>query len=126
MPSKSLSKTKFKTGAVRDNQEGKEDYIESISWIALQRYAKYMSKMASKYGRGNWRKGIPIESYEQSLLRHIQKYIANKYDDAGLEPEIDHLGAALFNLTGIMHEEWRASRKVTKTANKQNDRTNLH
>jgi hypothetical protein len=100
-----MSKTTFATGAVRDVQDGKEDYIESISWTALRRFSQYMSRMGTKYGLGNWRKGIPIESYECSLLRHIQKYLANKYDGAELEPEIDHLAAALFNLQGIMHEE---------------------
>ena len=97
--------TKWKTGAVRDNQEGKEDYIETISWLSFQRYAKYMTKMAEKYGSGNWIKGIPIESYERSMLRHIQKYLANKQYGAKLEPEIDHLSAAWFNLMGIMHEQ---------------------
>ena len=30
----------FKTGAIRDSQEGKEDYIETISWTAMKRYAR--------------------------------------------------------------------------------------
>jgi hypothetical protein len=94
----------FETGAKRDSDD-KEDYVETISYLALKRFAEYMTKMASKYGRGNWRKGIPIESYEQSLMRHLQKYLANKYDNAGLEVDVDHLSAALFNLQGLLHEE---------------------
>ena len=101
----------FATGAVRDDGNEKEDYIESISWLTLKRYCQYMTRMASKYGRGNWIKGIPVESYEQSLLRHIQKYIANKYHNAGDEPEIDHLSGAMFNLQGLMHEEEMAKLK---------------
>lgn len=97
--------TKFKTGAVRDTQDGKEDYIESISWLTLRRYAQYMGRMAPKYGRGNWIKGIPKENYEQSLLRHIQKYLSQKYYKVDIEPGIDHLSAALFNLQGLIHEE---------------------
>lgn len=97
--------THYNTGAVRDDRTNKEDYIESISWLTLGRYARYMTKMASKYGRGNWKKGIPIESYEQSLLRHIQKYLVNKYFGGKSEPDVDHLSAALFNLQGIIHEE---------------------
>jgi hypothetical protein len=93
----------FESGAVRDTGN-KEDYVETISYLALKRYAEYMTQQAKKYGRGNWRKGIPIESYEESLMRHIQKYFANKYDDAQLEPEVDHLSACLFNLFGIIHE----------------------
>lgn len=96
---------KFATGAVRDVDTDKEDYIESISWISLKRYAKYMKKQESKYGRGNWIKGIPIEEYEKSLLRHIQKYISNKYYGTKIESETDHLSAAMFNLQGLIHEE---------------------
>lgn len=99
----------FKTGSVRDDQHDKEDYIESISWLTLKRYAQYMTKMSSKYGRGNWIKGIPIESYEQSLLRHIQKYLSNKYYGTNIEPEVDHLSATLFNLQGLIHEEEKLS-----------------
>jgi hypothetical protein len=65
----------------------------------------YMKGMESRYGRGNWKKGIPIEEYEKSLMRHLHKYIANKYEGASLEPEIDHLAAAMFNLMGLMHEQ---------------------
>lgn len=98
-------KKKFATGAVRDIQEGKEDYIESVSWLALRRFALYMNDKASKYGIGNWIKGIPIESYESSLMRHLQKYFAEKYNGVDYEPDYDHLSAAMFNLQGIMHEQ---------------------
>lgn len=100
-----MSKTHFSTGAVRDTQEGKEDYIESFSWLTFRRYAFYMKQMEAKYGRGNWIKGIPKANYLVSLMRHLQKYIANKLYGAKLEPEIDHLSAALFNLQGLIHEE---------------------
>jgi len=100
-------KTQFPSGAVRDSQEGKEQYVESISWTALRRYAQYMTSTASRYGAGNWRKGIPIESYEDSAMRHIQKYLVNKYEGGSLEPEVDHLAAVLFNVLGIMHEQER-------------------
>lgn len=100
--------THYDTGAKRDNAEGKEDYIETTSWLAMQAYARYMTAKAKVYGSGNWRKGIPVESYEQSLMRHIQKYLANKYDGANLEPNEDHLCAALFNLQGLIHEREKA------------------
>ena len=94
----------FDTGARRDIDTEKEDYIESLSWTTLRRYAKYMKTQEVKYGSGNWKKGIPIEEYEKSLMRHIQKYFANKYEDANLEPEVDHLSASFFNLQGLIHE----------------------
>ena len=104
----------FESGAIRDSLEGKESYVESISWLTMKRYAQYMTKAASKYGRGNWIKGIPAESYEDSLIRHIQKYLSNKYYGTEVEPEVDHLSAALFNLQGLIHNE-----EVTKIDKKK-------
>lgn len=97
--------TTFDTGAIRDSQDGKEDYIETISWTAFRRYAQYMTGKKKKYGAGNFKKGIPVDSYEASLVRHVQKYLANKYENQGIEKEEDHLSAILFNVFGIMHEE---------------------
>lgn len=97
--------TKFATGAIRDSQKNKEDYIETISWRAMKRYAQYMTSKKTKYGSGNFKKGIPIESYEQSLVRHLQKYLENKYEKGQVEKDEDHLSAMVFNLFGIMHEE---------------------
>jgi len=95
----------FKTGAVRDDDNGKESYVETISWTALKRYAQYMTSKKAKYGQGNFKKGIPIESYEESMVRHMQKYIANKYEGGNCEKDEDHLAAIVFNALGIMHEE---------------------
>lgn len=105
--------TKWATGAIRDSQEGKEDYTETISWSAFKRYAQYMTGKKAKYGSGNFKKGIPIESYEQSLLRHVQKYMENKYENGTIEKEDDHLSAMVFNIFGIMHEEEREKKART-------------
>lgn len=107
----SRKKTSFSSGAVRDTQEGKENYVECLSFLAMRRYGLYMAKVSKKYGEDNWRKGIPITSYEKSLLRHIHKHFANKYDGARLEPKVDHLAAARFNLDGLMHEEEKLKMK---------------
>lgn len=98
-------KREFSTGAIRDSEQNKEDYIETISWTAFKRYAEYMTEKKSRYGSGNFKKGIPIESYERSLMRHISKYFINKYENGNLEKDQDHLSAIIFNVFGIMHEE---------------------
>ena len=95
--------TSFNTGAIRDNQDNKEDYLEGISWLALKRYSEYMTKKAKKYGRGNWQKGIPPDNYITSMLRHIQKFIAEWNYGICTEKD-DHLSAICFNLFGLMHE----------------------
>jgi hypothetical protein len=97
--------THFKSGAIRDDQTGKPDFTETISWTAFNRYAKYMTGKKIKYGQGNFKKGIPIESYERSLIRHLDKYMRNKYENGKDEPNEDHLSAMVFNVFGIIHEE---------------------
>jgi hypothetical protein len=96
---------KFKSGAIRDNEDQKEDYIETISWSAMKRYAKFMTAMKSKYGEGNFKKGINDSSYERSAVRHIQKYLENKYELGNCEIELDHLSAVIFNVLGLIHNE---------------------
>jgi len=97
----------FKSGAIRDTEDGKEDYTETISWTAFKRYAQYMTGKKAKYGGGNFKKGIDIDAYERSMLRHVQKYMENKYEGGTTETDQDHLSAILFNIFGIMHEEER-------------------
>jgi len=106
----------FETGAVRDNDEGKESYINAVSFLALKRYAKFQNQACEKrgYPKDNWRKGIPIEAYEESLMRHLQKYLSNKYEGTNIEPDVDHLAAAFFNLQGILHEEEKQSTSNNK------------
>jgi hypothetical protein len=95
----------FETGAIRDDGDHKVDFVETVSFTAHERFARYMTSKKVKYGTGNFKKGIPIESYEQSLLRHIDKYFRNKYEEGEDEPDEDHLAAIRFNVDGIMHEE---------------------
>lgn len=108
----------FDSGAMRGSNEGKENYIGAISWTALKRVSLYQNNAEKKggYNKGHWKKGIPIEEYEKSLMRHLQKYFANKYENANLEPEVDHLAAAYFNLQGILHEE----EKINTSNSKEN------
>ena len=102
--------TKFKSGAIRDSLDGKEDYVETVSFTALKRFAQYMTGKKSKYGVGNFKKGIDISSYEGSLMRHVQKYFENKYEQGIVEVNEDHLAAIVFNVFGIMHEEERVKK----------------
>lgn len=119
IPNPVIKVTKFSTGAIRDVQDGKEDYTETISWTAFKRYAQYLTDKKSKYGAGNFKKGIPISSYESSMLRHIQKYMANKYENGNIETDQDHLSAILFNVFGIIHEE-----EQEKLRNEKNNNNN--
>jgi hypothetical protein len=106
---------KFTTGAIRDNDSTKPDYIETVSWTAFRKFGEYMTSKKQKYGAGNFKKGIPVESYEQSLVRHLQKYLENKYEDGQQEVNEDHLSAMIFNICGILHEQGRNEKLTSKT-----------
>jgi hypothetical protein len=59
----------FGTGAVRDSQEGK-GLPHLLPTHALYRLAKHFENGARKYGKDNWRKGIPLSRYLDSAFRH--------------------------------------------------------
>jgi hypothetical protein len=103
--------TKFKSGAIRDSQIGKTDFTETISWTAFNAYARYMTSKKAKYSPGNFKKGIEAWSYEQSMLRHVDKYMRNKYENGSDEPDQDHLSAIVFNVFGLIHN--REQSKLT-------------
>ena len=87
----------FKTGALRDAHEGKGD-MYSLPAAAVLRLSKHYEQGATKYGRLNYQKGIPVSSFMDSALRHIFKYL-DGWDDE------DHLAAAAFNVLGAMQME---------------------
>lgn len=106
---------KFESWAIRDSLEWKESYGETISWSAFKRYASYMTWKATKYGKGNFKKWIPDESYEDSIMRHYQKYMDNKYEEWNIEIEEDHLSAILFNVFWIMHNQEMEKKRQKNT-----------
>ena len=127
------NRTKFKTGAVRDIQEGKgrcdllplyevgvlvksclpvqlAQFMKSGAVIdiytavhifiaelninsceAMLDLAKHYEDGCLKYGERNWEKGIPVERYIDSAVRHYLKWRAGKTDER-------HDRAVLWNL----------------------------
>lgn len=90
-------RTEFSTGAVRDMHEGKGS-MDSLPHLAILRLSKYYETGAIKYGKNNWRLGLPTSSFLDSALRHLFKYL-DGWDDE------DHLSAAAFNILGAMEME---------------------
>lgn len=77
---KRLSKTvrtQFTSGAVRDMQEGK-GRCDLLPPLAILRLARHFEMGAKKYGDRNWEKGILINSFIDSAIRHIMKYMAGQ------------------------------------------------
>lgn len=88
---------KFASGAVRDMHDGK-GRCDLLPPRAILRLARHFEEGAKKYGERNWEKGIPINSFIDSSIRHIMKYMAGQDDE-------DHLVAAAWNLMCAMETE---------------------
>jgi len=85
----------FETGAHRD--EIKADF-SAISHIGLRRLAETHYEGDEKYGRGNWRKGIPVHNLLSHAVGHIFKFIWGDRSE-------DHLGHAAWGIFAAMHFE---------------------
>lgn len=79
----------FITGAVRDAAPGK-GLPSEIPPIAIRKIAARFESGAIQYGRGNCRKGIPLSSYYESIMRHLLAWAEGQTDE-------DHLGAMGWN-----------------------------
>ena len=88
----------FETGAVRDVQQSKGRY-DLMPPFASMFLARIYENGCLKYGDRNWERGIPVERYLDSAMRHIMKYQAGMRD----EP---HLSMALWNLSSAV---WTAA-----------------
>lgn len=99
---------KFKSGATRDNDEQKINYIGSFSPLVLRRFAQFMRDHNIKGGElkrneANWKKGMPKQCYIESKMRHfVDFWITHEgYEDGNIE---DQLCADIFNAQGYLHE----------------------
>jgi hypothetical protein len=75
----------------------REDLIPSLF---LKRLGGLYWRGATKYGIGNWEKGMPLSRYEESMLRHIEAWRRGDTSE-------DHLSAAAWNIAAIMVTEDR-------------------
>lgn len=85
------------TGSQRDRASGK-GLPSLIPTVALRRLAGLYERGAVKYDRHNWRKGQPLSSYIDSLLRHLW-LVMDKDEDLGDE---DHCAAIAWNAIGLL------------------------
>ena len=90
-------RTAFDTGAVRDSMTGK-GLPSMIPPIAIRAMAKRFEDGASKYGRNNWMRGIPLSRYHDSIARHLLQWAEGDASE-------DHGGAVLWNMAAAMWTE---------------------
>jgi hypothetical protein len=91
------ARQEFITGAVRDTQAGKGRF-DLLPYYAITRLAQHFENGARKYGDSNWRKGIPLCRYLDSLMRHAFKFMAGMDDE-------DHLAAVIWNACCLLETQ---------------------
>lgn len=96
----------FSTGATRDTNEGKLDFRGFLSPSVIKRYAEYMHKNRIQSdgelrAGDNWKKGIPKDTYMESMWRHFFSVWDGFENGADIDEE---LCALLFNVCGMLHE----------------------
>ena len=101
----------FETGATRDENTTKPDYAGFFSPRVLKRRAAYMhAHRIQADGRlrasDNWKKGIPLDEFVSSLLRHVVDVwlLHQGYDGEATQDIEDALCAIMFNAEGYLHE----------------------
>ena len=102
----------FETGATRDVDTNKHEYSGFNSPLVEKRFAEYMTRHriqtdGSVRSSSNWKKGIPVDVYQQSLHRHFVDLWLHMdgYADEATEPDIESTLCALrFNVNGLLHE----------------------
>lgn len=116
-------KRTFETGATRDSDEGKLDFEGALSPAVVWAFAEYMERhtvMAdgSRRPSDNWQKGIPLDAFMKSLLRHVVDLWMIHRGHTPIRPEDGHevtlddsLGAIMFNAQGYWHETLKAAEK---------------
>lgn len=99
----------FGSGATRSSDDGKLQYAQILSPAVLRSYAEYMlanAKQADGSVRpgNNWKKGIPSDSYMDSMWRHFMDVWMIEEGRAPLSnPDVkleEALCALLFNVMG--------------------------
>lgn len=91
------SRQEFVTGAVRDLRAGKGRF-DLIPKRGIRRLARHFENGAVKYGDNNWRKGINMHCYLDSVIRHAFDYLDGDRSE-------DHLAAVAWNAICAMHTE---------------------
>lgn len=104
------ARSEFKTGAVRDAMSGKGT-PSLIPIEALRAVSKRFEDGATKYGRDNWKKGIPLSRYVDSLYRHLWQLMEDDQAE-------DHGGAVIWNaMCLIQTKKWISEGKLPEELN---------
>jgi len=108
----------FSTGATRDTDNNKYDYEGFYSPLVVERFAEYMNKHRKQSDgklrdSDNWQKGIPLDAYIKSKMRHDMDlwFHHRGLSDKAREGLEDSLCAILFNVQGYLFEILKKKQK---------------
>jgi hypothetical protein len=87
----------YPTGGQRSSSTGRGRY-DLIPAEGLARLAARCEEGAQAYGEDNWKKGLPLRRYINSMFRHITQYNAG-------DREEDHLAAIAWNALALASSE---------------------
>ena len=100
---------KYKSGMVRDLQEGKPDFYLIVAKDMpykeqlLTRWAELMERGKVKYGSRNWELADSeeeLERFKSSAYRHFMQWILGEDDE-------DHASAVLYNINACEYLKWK-------------------
>ena len=120
-----LGVREFKTGATRSPLQDKLQYEGFFSPLVLRRRAQYMHKHrhqsdGNTRAADNWQKGMPLETYIDSGMRHfIDWWLHHRQYGAVAEEALEEaLCALMFNAEGYLYEllKWKNALKKESTA----------
>ncbi len=98
------NRQKYITGAQRDTQEGKGRF-DLLPVHAITRLAQHFENGAKKYDADNWRRGIPLNRYLDSALRHLFEFADGEKDE-------DHAIAAAWNILCLVETEYMIKKGI--------------
>lgn len=85
----------FETGALRE--ESKQEYLDGPLW-ALKRIGTITYEGMNRYGKRNWRKGMPINETFNHVMNHLLKWSEGDRTE-------DHLAKICWGIMVLMIEE---------------------
>lgn len=108
----------YESGATRNSDEGKPQYAKVGDPSIDKAYAEYMNSQAVQAdgkvrAADNWKKGIPVADYLDSMDRHFHDVWALQIgrDDIAEEKDlVTALCALKFNVDGMLYEVLKARR----------------
>lgn len=104
----------YKSGMVRDTQEGKTIWTKVLEGPMFRRWAIHLTNGARKYpdnadGTGNWTRAnsdAELARFRQSAFRHFLQWIEGETDE-------DHAAAVYFNINCAEYVKARISEETT-------------